>query len=307
RTVNPLTGLPTTTEAPQRMTSYGGFVQDDWKIRRDLTINLGLRYEYFGPYTDARNRLTNFVYGTGNYVQQIATGSPQPVQQSWDPNKTDFAPRLGLAWDIAGKGKNVIRAGYGISYDRLATVYPAGYRNNPPYVGGINTGLQYGNTFTYGMGDPNAVPTQYDPQNLGYPVDASFAAGLNSQNGIIGQKLSVIGINNHLPQPYTQNWFIGYQRALPGKVVVEADYMGSKGTHLIQISNINQFNGDMLNGGVVHGFNSSFSSINMAATNGNSSYNGLTVTVRKAMSAGLTFQASYTYSKTIDTSEEEQG
>jgi hypothetical protein len=168
RTVNPLTGQPTITYASQRITEYGGFVQDDWKARRDLTINLGLRYEYFGPYTDAKNRLTNFLYGSGNYVQQIATGSPQIVPQSWNPNKTDFAPRLGLAWDIAGKGKNVIRAGYGIGYDRLATVYPAGYRNNPPLVGGINAGLQYGNTFTYGMGDPNATPSQYNPQALGY-------------------------------------------------------------------------------------------------------------------------------------------
>jgi len=194
-----------------------------------------------------------------------------------------------------------------MGYDRLATVYPAGYRNNPPLVGGINAGLQYGNTFTYGMGDPNATPSQYNPQALGYPIDASFAAGLNSQNGIIGQKLSVIGVNNHLPQPYTQNWFIGYQRALPGQIVLEADYIGSKGSHLVEISNINQFNGDLLNGGVIHGFNSSFSSINMAVTNGNSSYHGLTATVRKAMSNGLIFQASYTYSKTIDTSEQEQG
>ncbi|HEV3198411.1 MAG TPA: hypothetical protein VGZ73_10895, partial [Bryobacteraceae bacterium] len=84
-------------------------------------------------------------------------------------------------------------------------------------------------------------------------------------------------------------------------------YMGSKGTHLVQISNINQFTGDLLNGGVFHGFNPSFSSINMAATDGNSSYHGGTLTVRKSMSQGLTFQAAYTYSKTIDTSEQEQG
>jgi hypothetical protein len=307
RTVNPLTGQPTITYASQRITEYGGFVQDDWKARRDLTINLGLRYEYFGPYTDAKGRLSNFVYGTGNYVQQIAAGSSQIASQSWNPNHLDFAPRLGLAWDIAGKGKNVIRAGYGIGYDRLATVYPAGYRNNPPLIGVITAGTQYGTTFTYGLGNPNAVPSQYNPQSLGYPIDASFAAGLNSQNGIIGQKLAIVGVNQRLPEPYTQNWFVGYQRSLPGKIVVEADYMGSKGTNLVQISNINQFNGDLLNGGVIHGFNSSFSNINMASTNGNSSYQGGTLTVRKAMSNGLAFQAAYTYSKTIDTSENEQG
>src|SRR5205085_2902141 len=102
-------------------------------------------------------------------------------------------------------------------------------------------------------------------------------------------------------------WFLGYQRSLPGRIVVEADYMGSKGTNLVQISNINQFAGDLLNGGIFHGFNSSFSSINIASTNGNSSYHGVTLTMRKAISHGLTFQAAYTYSKTIDTSEGEQG
>ena len=307
RTVNPLTGQPTITYASQRVTEYGSFVQDDWKVRRDLTINVGVRYEYFGPYTDAKNRLSNFVYGAGGYAQSIATGSSQVVSASWNPNKLDFAPRLGLAWDIEGKGKNVIRAGYGIGYDRLATVYPAGYRNNPPLIGVITAGTQFGTQFTYGLGDPNAPPSQYNPQNLGYPIDASFAAGLNSQNGIIGQKLAIIGVNNHLPQPYTQNWFVGLQRALPGKIVVDINYIGSKGTQLVQISNINQFNGDLLNGGVIHGFNPSFSSINMASTNGNSTYNGGTVTVRKAMTHGLNFQASYTYSKVIDTSENEQG
>jgi len=307
RTVNPLTGQPTITYASQRITEYGSYVQDDWKVRRDFTVNIGLRYEYFGPYTDAKNRLTNFVPGAGNYVQQIATGTSKVVQQSWRPNHLDFAPRLGLAWDVAGEGRNVIRAGYGIGYDRLATVYPAGYRNNPPLIGVITAGTQFGTAFTYGLGNKSAVPSQYDPQALGYPIDAAFAAGLNSQNGIIGQRLSIIGVSQHLPQPYTQNWFLGYQRALPGKMVIEANYMGSKGSHLVQISNINQFAGDLLNGGIFHGFNPSFSSINMAATDGNSSYHGGTLTVRKEMSHGLTFLAAYTYSKVIDTSEQEQG
>lgn len=307
RTVNPLTGQPTITYASQRITEYGSYVSDDWKVRRDLTVNIGLRHEYFGPYTDAKNRLSNFLPGTGDYAQQIASGTAQVVPQSWNPNHLNFAPRFGAAWDIAGKGQNVVRMGYGISYDRLATVYPAGYRNNPPLIGVITAGTQFGTRFTYGLGDPKAEPSQYNPQGLGYPIDAAFAAGLNSQNGIIGQRLALIGVSQHLPQPYTQNWFLGYQRSLPGRIVVEANYMGSKGTHLVQISNINQFTGDLLNGGIFHGFNSSFSSINMAATNGNSSYHGGTFSVRKAMSHNLTFQAAYTVSKTIDTSEAEQG
>jgi hypothetical protein len=277
-------------------------------VRSDLSINLGLRYEYYGPYTDAKDKLTNFLYGPGaSYPEQIANGSAQHVQQSWDPNHLNFAPRVGIAWDIAGKGKNVIRSGYGISYDRLATVYPAGYRYNPPFAAQLVAGTQYGTAFTYGLGDPNAEGSQYNPQGLGYPIDTAFAAGLNSQNGIIGQRLSVIGVNQVLPQPYTQNWFIGYQRSLAFNTVLEVNYTGSKGTNLVQISNVNQFNGDLLNGGVFHGFNKSFSAINMAGTSDTSSYHGLTITGRKALSHGLMFQGSYTWSKVITQSEGEQG
>jgi hypothetical protein len=308
RTVNPLTGQPYITYASQRITEYGAWVTDDWKVRKDLTINAGLRYEYYGPYTDAKDRLSNFIYGTGaSLPEQIANGSAQHVGQSWNPNHLDFAPRLGVAWDIAGRGKNVIRTGYGIAYDRLATVYPAGYRSNPPFAGQITAGTQYSTTFTYGLGDPGAQGSQYNPQGLGYPIDSAFAAGLNSQNGIIGQRLSVIGVNQNLPQPYGQNWFFGYQRSFPFGIVLEGNYIGSKGTHLVQISNVNQFNGDLLNGGVFHGFNSSFSGINMASTNDTSSYHGLTVTARKALSHGLMFQTSYTWGKVITQSEQEQG
>jgi hypothetical protein len=308
RTVNPLTGQPTITYASQRITEIGAYVTDDWKVRKDFTINAGLRYEYYGPYTDAKDRLSNFIYGPGaTLAAEIATGSADKVQQSWNPNHLDFAPRLGLAWDIAGKGKNVIRAGYGIAYDRLATVELAQYRNNPPLIGLINAGTQYGTTFTYGYGNPSAVGSQYNPQGLGYPIDAAFAAGLNSQNGIIGEKVALVGVNENLPQPYTQNWFVGYQRTLPFGVVVEGNYTGSKGTHLVEISNVNQFDGDLLNGGVFHGYNSSFSTISMANTNDTSSYHGLTVSVRKAYTHGLTFQWAYTWSKVITQSEMEQG
>jgi Carboxypeptidase regulatory-like domain/TonB dependent receptor len=308
RTVNPLTGQPVVTIASQRITEVGAFVTDEWKIRTDLTVNLGLRYEYYGPYTDSQNRLSNFIYGPGsNLAAQVADGSAEKVPQSWNPNYLNFAPRIGLAWDIAGKGKNVIRAGYGIAYDRLATVELAGYRYNPPLVGLITAGTQYGTTFTYGLGNPNAVGSQYNPQNLGYPIDPAFAAGLNSQNGIIGERVQVIGVNNNLPQPYTQNYFFGYQRTLPFGMVAEANYLGSKGTHLFEISNVNEFDGDLLNGGVFHGYNQSFSQIYMANSNGTSDYNGLTVMLRKAYAHGLTFQGAYTWSKVMDESEAEQG
>ena len=164
RTVNPVTGQPSITYASQRITEAGAYLQDDWKVKRNLTFNLGLRYEYFGPYTDAKDRLSNFLPGPGATVaQQIASGKGDKVQQSWDPNKLDIGPRLGFAWDIGGKGQNVIRGSWALSYDRMATVYPAGYRNNPPLIGIVTAGTQFGTAFTYSLGDLSK--SQY----LGFP------------------------------------------------------------------------------------------------------------------------------------------
>lgn len=301
RTVDPTTGLPKTTYASMRVSEAGAFVQDDWKTRRNLTINLGVRYEYFGAYTDAKNRLSNFVLGSGsNYADQIANGSAQVVSSAWPANHLDFAPRIGFAWDIGGKGSNVIRGGYGISYDRLATVYPANYRNNPPQTGIVNVGLQYGTPFTYSLGDPTQA-------YLGYPVDASLATGLDPHNGIRGIRVSLAAVNQDFRQPYTQNWFFGIQRKLPGQMILEVSYLGSAGHHLINIADINRFDGDLLNGGRFHGLNQSFSGIFTAQTTSNSIYNGGTVSLHRQFSQGFSFQAAYTFSKVLTDAEVEQG
>src|SRR5437899_1968671 len=102
------------------------------------------------------------------------------------------------------------------------------------------------------------------------------------------------------------NWFLGLQHQLPGQLVAEINWVGSAGHHLVNISNVNRYDGDMLDNRF-DGFNSSFSSINMARTTSNSIYNGGTFTVRRAFSKGVTFQGSYTYGKVLTDAELEQG
>src|SRR4030095_214731 len=122
-------------------------------------------------YTDGHNRLRDFIPGTGDYGQRIATGKVDIVPKAWNPDKANWAPRFGFAWDIGGKGKNVVRGGYGISYDRMATVYTAGYRENPPLASTATLGLQLGTpNFTYSLGDPSKP-------YYGYPVDPALRVG----------------------------------------------------------------------------------------------------------------------------------
>jgi hypothetical protein len=300
RTVNPQTGLPDTTRCDEQIYEGDAFLQDDWKARPNLTLNLGLRYDYFGPYTDTYNRFRDFVPGTGSYVDQIANGVVNVTPGGWNPEKLDFAPRFGFAWDLGGKAKNVIRGGYGLSYDRMATVQTATYRTNPPLSAQANLGSNFGTTFTYSLGDPSKP-------YLGYPIDPSLKLGLDSHNGIKGVRVAIEAIDPGYRQPYGHNWFLGFQRQLPGRTVLEVSWIGSAGHHLVNISNVNRFDGDMLNGGVFHGFNPSFSSINMARTTSNSIYHAGSLAVRRQVSRGVAFQASYTFGKVLTDSELEQG
>jgi hypothetical protein len=300
RTVDPRTGLPTTTRADMLIWEGAGFVQDDWKLRRNLTLNIGLRYDYFGPYTDTHDRFRNFIPGSGSYVEGLATGKVDVTARGWNTDTLNFAPRFGFAWDIGATGKNVIRGGYGLSYDRMATVQTATYRTNPPLAATATLGQSFGTTFTYSLGDPTKP-------YLGYPIDASLKLGLDSRNGISGVRVAIAAIDPGFNNPYAHNWFLGVQRQLPGQLVAEVSWVGSAGHHLVNISNVNRYNGDMLDNNRFDGFNPSFSSINMARTTSNSIYNGGTFAVRRSFSKGITFQGNYTFGKVLTDAEAEQG
>jgi hypothetical protein len=311
RTVDPRTGLPTTTRADMAIWEGAAFIQDDWKVRPNLALNLGLRYDYYGPYTDTSNRFRNLVLGQGSTFQErLANGKVDVTPRGWSTDTLNFAPRFGFAWDIGGNAKNVVRGGYGIAYDRMATVQTATYRTNPPLAASANLGLSYGTTFTYSLGDPSKP-------YLGYPVDPSLKLGLDSHNGISGVRVGIMALDPHFNNPYAHNWFLGVQRQLPGRVVAEVSWVGSAGHHLVTIYNVNRFAGDMLptpaeaaagkKVGTFTGHNSSFSSINWGQTSSNSIYHGGTLAVRRQFAAGVSFQANYTFGKVLTESESEQG
>lgn len=299
RTVDPRTGEPISTRVDQRIWEGDLFLQDDWKVRRNLTLNIGLRYDYFGPYTDSHNRLRDFLPGSGSTIgQQIASGKVDVVPTSWKTDRLNVAPRFGFAWDIRGQGKNVIRGGYGISYDRMATVYTAGYRENPPLAATATLGTLFGTSFTYALGDESKP-------NFGHPLDASLRVGLDERNGIRGVRVALRAIDDNFNNPYAHNWFLGFQRSLPGRMVLEASYIGSAGHHLVNITDVNRYNGDLLDGRF-DGYNPSFSQINLAQTNSRSIYHGGTLSIRKQFSRGFSFNGSYTYGKVITDAEAEQ-
>ncbi|MGH9561774.1 MAG: TonB-dependent receptor domain-containing protein, partial [Terracidiphilus sp.] len=131
--VNPSSGGPETTKPTYfRSTDLGFFIQDDWKFRPNLTINLGLRWDYFGPPTEAKGHLENIIPGS-DPILGLAEAHAVLPKQMWNTTWRNFGPRLGFAWSPDRFHSNaVIRGGFGIAFNRFDDVSFENTRNNPP-------------------------------------------------------------------------------------------------------------------------------------------------------------------------------
>jgi hypothetical protein len=265
----------------QRLRMYAFFVQDDVKITRRLTMNLGLRYDFSSPAIDGRNRLANFnPEGAGSLVFAKEGSLADRALVSIDKN--NFAPRIGLAYQL--NDKTVLRTGYGIFYslfDRIGSEDQLAL--NPPNL--VNNNISLGATA--------AAPLFFARD--GFP--ANFldpnAPGLLS-------RVRIRAANPDAPNAYTQQWSAGFQRELPLRLFVEANYVGTRTTHLNTLRNYNQ---PLLSGGRV---NTSllpypgFGQIEYRDPLGNSIYHGLDLMLERRFASSLTFRVAYTWSKAID-------
>jgi hypothetical protein len=292
RSVNPATGNPATVYVGLRNRSYALFINDDWKVTRKLSLTIGLRDEHFGPYTDSNNLGTNLIWGAGDsYWQRLAGARVDYVKQFYNTPAANLAPRFGLAWDPTGHGKTSVRGGYGLSYDHIYSLKIGGYGSNPPRVGSATLGSQYGTTFTYTLGN-------LSQPNLGYAVDPALKLGLNSFNGIPGARVSLSATTPDMSVPYVHTWFLGVQHELADHIVVEVNYSGSAGHHLLDTYNANRYAGDMLDG-TFNGINPNFGSIRLVEAATNSIYHGANLRVRRSFQNGFLLQGAYTFGKAI--------
>ncbi len=246
-----------------RSNSFDLFAQDDWRILPKLSLNLGFRYEYNGPYTEAHNQIANLDVAPGfTAATPVLPGATSTFNGGFPaslirPDRNDYAPRIGIAWRPLKQ--TVIRAGYGINYN-LA---------------------QYANIIqNFAFQPPFAITAT----NVNNP-----AAPLTLQNGFPAIAPGAI-TNNFAVDPnyrlgYVQVWNVDIQRTLPHGFVLNVDYNGSKGTRLdieraIEIAGIQPFIYE--------------------SSAGNSVFHAGSVRVRKRMAHGIGFSANYTYSKSID-------
>jgi hypothetical protein len=276
-----LLGLPTTsvistlTYWGNRQHSYGGFIQDDFKITPSLTLNLGLRYDYTTPIFESHDRQSNFDFATAQLVVAGKNGASRGLVTT---DKNNFAPRVGLAWSPFKNGKTVVRAGYGrfFSYQEIRTGDPLQLDYNLPF-----------------FFEPSFVSDGVTPiltVSGGFPtlsIDQAQFAGVTSNDW-------------RLHAPVIDEWNLNIQEQLPANILFEAAYVGSKGTHLQVLVDHNQ---DPVPGpGDVQARRPypQYGPFTSIENHGNSSYHALQLKAEKRLSAGLLFLSAFTYSKSIN-------
>jgi outer membrane receptor protein involved in Fe transport len=293
--------LPVSAPAFNRNYRYNdgaAYAQDSWKIKPRLTLNLGLRWEYYGVQHNANPALdSNFVFGSGaNEYEQIRNGSVQLAKNGgvfWKPVYTNFGPRVGFAWDIFGDGKTSLRGGYGISYERNFGNVTFNAIQNPP---------NYAVVSLQSLVD---VP-------VALPVFTDVAGPLGGTGTKFLPAVSQRAINQNIKTAYAETWNLSVDRSV-GQGVFSVAYAGSRGVHLYDIANVNPgFGGNpnMCGGGgeylgdpnCSNRINYQYSNMNFRSDNGLSFYNALNVKYQVAnlLHKGLGITANYTFSHSLD-------
>ena len=282
-----LTATPDTFGA--RRTSIAGFIQDDFHVLPNLTLNLGVRYNFEGGFSEAHDRLANFNPSLSN----PATNTPGAIQYATSGNRTLqenhpalFAPRVGLAWSV-GSGW-VVRGAYGIFFVPISV--QRNFNTSPPGYS-ILQSMQTTDLKTpiFALSD--------GPPMYSYPNPSAVTPAI-----LNGQATSYWPYD--APQGYVQQWQFNLQKQLGRSTVAEATYVGNKGTHLLFPRDYNQVPPQLLGPGNAQ-LNRpvpQYQGINTLFNDANSNYQSLQLQVQRRFAQGLTFLANYTFSKALDNS-----
>jgi hypothetical protein len=297
QTINPITGAVSQFSVNDRNHTYGIFAQDDWKIKPNLTLNIGLRWENLGNYHLQNGYTTNLVLGAGSdFTTRLANGKMESLGQvlPGDMDK-NWAPRFGFAWDPMNKGKMSVRGGFGIFYDHVSSGLWGDFTANAPLVASV-TGSIYTPPVlpVFGLGQSSSPP-------YGFPLPSNIVLGLNSQNGLNSGATTVGTTDMSLQPAYSENWFLGIQYALPGGWAVEIDDIGSSDHRQYINNDVNRFAGDLIvNQNVLTRINHSFGQMFYAQSIGTSFYSGGTIAVKNSNTHGLSTKISYSLTKSLD-------
>ena len=283
---SPATGAPADAQRYFRSHTIAFYAQDQWKLRPGLTLTLGVRWDYFSPPTETRDRASNLVLAAPN---TLLGARVQTVSELFQPDRNNFAPRFGFAYNPPHWKKLVVRGGFGMYYERQPNVLFSNTRGNPPFFAryGICCGTASSpfdnGQIQYSLGNSNSI--------YGYPANPALAQGIDPATGaVLNQTVEVWGTQQNFPTPYAFVYSMNVEYALPGSMVASAGYQGSTDHHLIRIVNEN----------FLYPNNPAFGPVYFTQPDVNSNYNALNLNLTRTFSAGLGMQANYRWSKSID-------
>jgi hypothetical protein len=290
-------------------TTWGIFGQDSWKVGPRVTLNYGVRFDNFGNPSPKENAtLANFFYGSGSTItEQVANGSVIQIKHAFNHALTAFSPRGGVAWDVTGKGKWVLRGGVGLYHDWVTLGNVQNEFGNPPasttptFVAGTTTPP------VFSLGSSDTYP-------FGFTYPAFPGYGLNSHGGYANStvQLNISGNDPNLSPSNTYNYSVALEHALGTNFAVAAGYSGSHSNELFtnfagHVTNayygldINNFPGSLIqNGGKLVRLNPNFGSIRYTMNGPTSTYNAFIVDFRGRFWGHGMINASYTRSSSWD-------
>jgi hypothetical protein len=357
----------------------GAYFQDDWKISRRLTLNLGIRYDLFQRHSEQANLATTFIRGPGsNLLEQMrdanvpagtigtiggttydctsdsaialstiagvcGPGGFAPAKSLGAGDHNNWGPRVGFAWDMFGDGKTSLRGGFGVAYEGTLYNPLSNSRWNLPYY-------SFNSATNFLIGDPqdviygpttcavldangNCTPSGEAPTFTGPPTNPGQGVGAQATGNLTGWAprnpnaaiLTGVVFPEGIKDPYVYNYFLSLQREILPKTVVQLDYVGTTGHKLFRAESINREPGTRLpagacaddnfgrnwcgtfstvdnNGNLINSgrLNNNYGNIRNWRNVVNSNYNSLQASLKRQMSHGVLFNASYTYSHAID-------
>ncbi len=258
-----------------RKTSNNGisfFGQDDYRLASNLTLNFGLRWEYFGPMSEAHNLLSNL--GNDGNLAMVGTDG---LNGLYNRDLHDFSPRVGLAWNALSK--TVVRLGYGIYYD---------YVPQDLFIANFTTSA--------GVATNPIGPQAVLPLNFDYTAFNGTNPTPNApiMNGVASSPYSIFVTPRNFPSPYTQNWNLNIQQKFTDNASMEMRYVGSKGTKLVRLTDLNEPDANSVRP------NPNYSAIDELTPSSSSIYHALNAISRFQNAHHFSGLAGYVWSKSID-------
>lgn len=287
---DPITGLPADAQRYFRTGDFGFFFQDDWKVKPNLTLNLGLRYEIFTPLREKRGRITNLAFPTG----RLDMSKISLLSSLTNTDYNNLAPRFGFAWSPGFISKLVVRGGFGVAYNRIPEVLFGNTAGNPPFFARNNiccgtAASDFGTPFVGGrilfaLGATNSP--------FSFPRNPVLAQGLDPvTGGVLNNTVEIWGAEPNMPNAYVYSYSLDTEYQISAHFIGALTYQGSSGHKLIRIADLT----------LVQQSNSSFDPVFFPIPDGNANYNALIARLTHTLSHGFAFDAVYRFAKSIDT------